>query len=303
MVRIPFFGDDDDEPETHEEVDGVTVTSNRDIEVNTASVDEIESGTADLGGLTVHAISVGDDGGESAGGGSSSRTAPADTPSAPPSEPESTSGPASEPEIPSGPSTPTVSPDDATTTHTRGTFVLPDDRDFMQKLEARGLNGHERIVETVYVLAGPSYTRPTDLIRLDNEEYYGSATRSSVSFNPYAMADKVAALYPDGEAPKVLARFHTHPNGTIRPSDQDQQSAPKVRSAFENAFGTDDFEFFHGIHALEEHGSSPDPDERQTPAVRSDSIQWSGERFRHKLAVYGEQFEPPRKDVAVAREG
>lgn len=299
MVRIPFFGDDDDEPETHKEVDGVTVTSNRDIEVNTASVDEIESGSADLGGLTVHAISLADDG-ESAGGSSTTRTSPADTPSDPSpgtERPSGPSGPASEP------STPTVSPDDATSTHTRGTFVLPDDRDFMQKLEARGLNGHERIVETVYVLAGPSYTRPTDLIRLDNEEYYGSATRSSVSFNPYAMADKVAALYPDGEAPKLLARFHTHPNGTIRPSDQDKQSAPKVRSAFENAFGTDDFEFFHGIHGLEEHGGSPGPSERQSPAVRSNSLQWSGERFRHKLAVYGEQFEPPRKDVAVAREG
>ena len=276
MVRIPFFGGDDDEPETHEEVDGVTVTSNRDIDVNTASVDEIEAGTADLGGLTVHAISMGD--GDASGGSSTSRTSATDTPS----------GPASGTE---------------TTSYSRGTFVLPADRDFMQKLEARGLNGHQRIVETVYVLAGPSYTRPTDLIRLDNEKYYGSATRSSVSFNPYAMADKVAALYPDGEAPKLIARFHTHPRGTLKPSGQDKQSAPKVRSAFENAFGTDDFEFFHGLHGLEEHGGNPGPDERQSPSVRSNSLQWSGERFRHKLAVYGERFEPPRKDVALAQEG
>jgi len=300
MVRLPFFGDDDDEPETHEEVDGVTVTSNRDIEVNTASVDEIEAGTADLGGLTVHAISLGDD--DTTDARSTARTSTTDTPSTPTSEPAGASGPVSEPERASGPSTPTVSPDDGATSYTRGTFVLPDDRDFMQKLEARGLNGHERIVETVYVLAGPSYTRPTDLIRLDNEEFYGSATRSSVSFNPYAMADKVAALYPDGEAPKLLARFHTHPAGTLTPSGQDKQSAPTVRSAFENAFGTDDFEFFHGIHGLEEHGRNPDPDERQTPTVRSDSLQWVGERFQHKLAVYGERFEPPRKNVAVARE-
>ena len=292
MVRIPFFGGDDDEPETHEEVDGVTVTSNRDIDVNTASVDEIEAGTADLGGLTVHAISMGD--GDASGGSSTSRTSATDTPS----------GPASGTETPSQPSsTPTVSPDDAGTSYSRGTFVLPADRDFMQKLEARGLNGHQRIVETVYVLAGPSYTRPTDLIRLDNEKYYGSATRSSVSFNPYAMADKVAALYPDGEAPKLIARFHTHPRGTLKPSGQDKQSAPKVRSAFENAFGTDDFEFFHGLHGLEEHGGNPGPDERQSPSVRSNSLQWSGERFRHKLAVYGERFEPPRKDVALAQEG
>jgi len=293
MVRIPFFGDDDDEPETEKEIDGVTVRSNRDVTVETASVDEIEAGTADLSGLTVHAISLDDE--DDAAGGTTSSRASATNPS---------SGPSSGTETPSQPaSSPAVSPDATTTSYSRGTFVLPDDRDFMQKLEARGLNGHRRTVETVYVLAGPSYTRPTDLIRLDNEEYYGSASRSSVQFNPYAMADKVAALYPDGEAPKVIARFHTHPSGTLRPSGQDKESAPKVRSAFENAFQTDDFEFFHGIHALEEHGSSPDPDERQTPAVRSDSIQWSGERFRHKLAVYGEQFEPPRKDVAVAREG
>jgi hypothetical protein len=288
MVRIPFFGGDDDEPKTKEEVDGVTVTSNRNIEVNTASVDDIQSGDADLGGLNVHAISIGGDEG-SPSETEVSRTSSTDTPSTPDTEPVT-------------PSSASVTPDDSTTSYSRGTFVLPNDRDFMQKLEARGINGHQRIVETVYVLTGPTYTHPTDLIRLDNEEYYGSATRSSVSFNPYAMADKVANLYPDGEAPKLIARFHTHPSGTVKPSDQDKQSAKKVRSTFENAFGTDDFEFFHGIHGIEKHGSNPNPNERQAPTVQSDTLQWSGEQFHHKLAVYGRQFQPPRKNVAIAQE-
>jgi len=288
MVRIPFFGGDDDEPKTKEEVDGVTVTSNRNIEVNTASIDEVQSGDADLGGLNVHTISIGGDEDPSSDT-EVSRASATGTPSGADTDPVA-------------PSTPSVTPDDSTASYSRGTFVLPNDRDFIQKVEARGGNGHQSIVETVYVLTGPTYTRPTDLIRLDNEEYYGSATRSSVSFNPYAMADKVANLYPDGEAPKLIARFHTHPGGTVRPSSQDKQSAKKVRSAFEHAFDTDDFEFFHGIHGIEEHGRNPGPDERQTPTVQSDTLQWAGERFHHKLAVYGRQFQPPRKSVAVAQE-
>jgi hypothetical protein len=111
------------------------------------------------------------------------------------------------------------------------------------------------------------------------------------------MAQKVASLSPDGDAPKLIARFHTHPGGTLRPSPADRRSSKNIRTAFENAFGTDYFEFFHGIHGLEEHGRSPSLEERQAPSA-SGYIHWLGERYRHKLAVYGTGFEE-QKDVAI----
>lgn len=291
MVKIPFFGSDDDEPTIDEEIGDVRITSNRDIEVNTATVDELASDSgSSLGGLNVHVVSIDtDDSTASSGtrdrGGSTTGSTGSVSPGS------ATSSPAQ-------PSAPKTSPTPGDTSYSRGTFALPDERDFMQKLEARGKNGHGSIVETVYVLTGPSYARPTDLVCLDSEKYYGSATRRSVSFYPRKMARKVANLYPEGSAPKLIARFHTHPGGSVTPSSADKNSAPAVREAFVDAFGTDNFEFFHGIHALEEHGRHPGPDERQRPRAHPGQVSWVGERYRHKLALFGRKFQTP-KTVAI----
>lgn len=198
---------------------------------------------------------------------------------------------------PTSPPTPDVDPGDSSTAHDRGTFAFPTGRDFLQKLEARGLNGAHQRVETVYILAGPTYTTPTDLFRVDNPEYYASATRRSVTSYGRKMARKVAALYPDGEAPKLLARFHTHPGGSTRPSDTDRDSAEQIASQFSDALGTSDFEFFQGIHAYKDHNGNPGPSERHDPVVRSNSVSWRGEQYRHELALYGPAFRNPRRVV------
>lgn len=280
MKWLPFFGSSEDD--TVERIDAsdsdVTVVSNtgkKNVEVVGA---EDTSTRSTSSGFAVHTISMGEDAGATTSNPASSRGTATSSP-------------------PSSPASPSVEPDPASDTHPRGTFVLPENQHFLQKLEARGKNGHGSIVETVYVLTGASYTQPTDLIRLDNDDYYGSATKTSVSFNPRSMAEKVASLYPDGETPQLIARFHTHPGGTLRPSDADRSSANNVRTAFENAFGTDEFEFFHGIHGLEEHNRSPPPDERQAPSA-SGHVHWLGERYRHKIAVFGTGFKH-KKDVAI----
>lgn len=197
---------------------------------------------------------------------------------------------------PAGPTTPDVDSGEGSP-HDRGTFVFPPQRDFLQKLEARGLNGAHQRVETVYMLAGPTYTTPTDLFRLDNPDYYASATRRSVTTHGQKMARKVASLYPDGQVPKLLARFHTHPGGSTRPSDTDKGSAQDIVDQFVDAFGSSDFDFFQGIHAYKDHDGSPGPSERHEPVARSNSVSWRGEQYRHELALFGPEFRNPRRAV------
>jgi hypothetical protein len=199
------------------------------------------------------------------------------------------------------PETPTVTPDEPTAdtrkevpSYDRGTFAFPNNRDFMQKVEARGLNGAHNRVETVYVLAGNNYTTPTDLFRLDNPSYYASATRRSVTSYGRKMAQKVASLYPDGKSPKLIARFHTHPGGSTRPSDADRDSAEDIRDHFTEAFKTTDFEFFQGIHAYKDHDRNPKPPERHSPTSQSNGVTWHGEQYRHELALFGPKFRNPR---------
>jgi proteasome lid subunit RPN8/RPN11 len=199
--------------------------------------------------------------------------------------------------VPSPSPSPSPSPEFDSVSHSRGTFVFPPARDFMQKLEARGLNGAHQRVETVYVLAGPSYARPTDLFRLDNPAYYASATPRSVTTYGRQMAQKVARLYPDGQSPQLLARVHTHPNGSTRPSDTDKQSASEIASQFEAAFGTTDFEFFQGIHAYTDHSQNPGPSQRHDPTARSNTVSWQGEQYRHTLALFGPEFQNLRQVV------
>jgi len=197
---------------------------------------------------------------------------------------------------------PKVSPRDSPVgTYSRGTFAFPDSKPFMQALETRGKNGAHERVETVYVLTGQSPTTPTELFGLDKPEYYKSATRSSVTTLEGKVARRVAASYPDGETPNVIARFHTHPGGTTTPSDVDRKSAESVKSCYEDAFGTDDFEFFHGIHAYVEQSGVPSVSERHDPSAVSGGISWRGEQYRHELALFGPRFRD-RRDVVIADE-
>lgn len=279
MSRFPFFGSDDDDDGV-EKINAADIENRSDVEV--IDLNDLDEGTKKVGGLRIHTISVEDD--------------TATPPATEPADPGGRSSPAVDPDPETGPA---VDPDPDTGPASRGTFAFPNDRDFMQKLEARAVNGDGRFTETVYVLTGPSHSKPVDLFRLDNSGYYGSSTRTSVSFKPRKMARKVAACFPDGQQPGLIARFHTHPPGsTPDPSGQDKQSAQSVRRAFEKAFGTDSFEFFHGIHALDEHGLNPTADERQNPSTRGQELRWVGERYRHKLAVYGNGFNR-QKDITI----
>lgn len=302
MPRIPFFGGDDDDTEKDideleytEEVGDLTIASNSDITVHRPLEDDGDDGGWLSGGPRVHTVSLSD---SETGSDSGSATTPVSPGSSvDPDEFGDTdiSSPAPEPVG--------ETPSPTTEEFPAGTFVLPRDKHFLQKLEARGRNGHGEFVETVYVLTGPTPTQPTDLVRLESPELYGTATRTSVEFSPKQMAREVAKLYPDEQSPGVIARFHTHPpHGSVTPSSEDRQSAPSVRRAFVDAFGTDDFEFFHGIHQLEPHDTTTSPDSRQSPRVEQQRVQlggtevnqeyitWLGEQYQHRLAVFGRGF-------------
>lgn len=177
------------------------------------------------------------------------------------------------------------------------TLGFPDDPDFMQKLESRGVNGAMDTVETVYILTGTKGGVPTDLFRVDHPEYFSSADATSVTSFTGKIAQKIAALYPDGETPGLVVRVHTHPNGTTTPSSEDRDGAASTRDPFEREFGTSDFRFFQAIHGLSEHNRNPPPAERQQPKARSNTVSWDGERYHHDFAVFDKTFNPLRVEV------
>lgn len=183
-----------------------------------------------------------------------------------------------------------------------GTFVVPRNKHFLQKLEARARDGQANLVETAYALTGETYTHPTDLIPLDNREFYLISTRTQTGLNVGAMANEVARSYSGASSPNVIAKFHTHPGGIPKPSPADQSNARQIYQAFVNSFATDDFEFFHGIHSLREHGRSPRPAERQQPSVDRGRLVWDDEQFRHSISVYGPDFQT-QKSIIIESDG
>lgn len=183
-----------------------------------------------------------------------------------------------------------------------GTFVVPNNKHYLQKLEARARDGQASLVETVYALTGQSYTHPTDLIPLDDERFYSISTRRSTSYDLREMVAAVVRSYSGSTPPKVIAKFHTHPSGIPSPSEADQSGARRIYEEFVTAFDTDDFEFFHGIHGLTRHGHSVAPSQRHQPRITNDQLVWDDETFRHRIAVYGPDFET-QKPIRLAEEG
>ncbi|MFB6251480.1 MAG: hypothetical protein ABEI27_07310 [Halobellus sp.] len=186
-------------------------------------------------------------------------------------------------------------------THSRGTFVVPQNKHYLQKLEARARDGQASLVETVYVLTGQTYTHPTDLIPLDEDKFYLMSTRKMTSYDTQAMVDAVVRAYSGSTVPKVIAKFHNHPSGVPSPSDADRSGARRIYQKFASAFDTDDFEFFHGIHGLTRHGHSVPLSQRHHPRITKDQLVWDDATFRHRIAVYGPDFRT-LKPIRLAEE-
>lgn len=97
------------------------------------------------------------------------------------------------------PPTATRNPAGTTGDYDRGTLVVDsEDTDLIQKMEIRGNNGVTEVahdVETKYLLTGPNYTTPTDIIQLDNPALYSEVTESSIRYNVTKIADYVAQLH------------------------------------------------------------------------------------------------------------
>jgi proteasome lid subunit RPN8/RPN11 len=206
-------------------------------------------------------------------------------------------------DVGTAPRTPSVSPETArpggdspvSTDFPRGTFVLPYSVPFLQNLETRAQNGAHEVVETVYVLAGPTYTTPNVMFQLDDPELYESATPSSVTSMTRAMARRVAAAYDGLPAPKMIARVHTHPNGSTTPSDVDRTGNDRLVEIYRDELGTEDVEFFQGIHAFDRHRERQrDLDDRYEPRASVNGVSWHGSRFQHTLKLFDPHFRQNR---------
>ena len=175
----------------------------------------------------------------------------------------------------------------------RGTFVFPAaDRDFLQLLELRANNGATELVETVYVLTGSTYYVPEQLFAFDDPGLYYEATPYLVDADREAIAADLARLCRIGlaPAPKLIMEVHTHPSGSTIPSDRDRRYGPENRPVYDRYFT--DFEFFYGIHGLQDR-DRPDPACIRCPEQTDyNEIGWQGENMEHRLGVYDYAFDP-----------
>ncbi len=203
-----------------------------------------------------------------------------------------------EPETPvdEEPPTATTSP---TSGYARGKFVLnAADTDLIQKMEIRGNNGVTEVdhdVETKYLLTGPTYTTPTNIIQLDNPDLYSEVTESSIRYNVTKIADYVAQLHEQASGPNLIVSVHTHPSGQTYPSLTDRTNPAALKRELQRHF--DDFEFMNGIHGLQNR-SVPDSTTLREVQEGEGNFWWYGENRRHEVAIYDETFRP-RTEVIV----
>ena len=175
----------------------------------------------------------------------------------------------------------------------RGSFVFDTaDTDLLQKMEIRGNNGVTEVphdVETKYLLTGPTYTRPTDLIQLDNPDLYSQVTETSIRYNVTRIANYVAKLHDEGHPPKLIVSVHTHPSGQTMPSTVDRTDPTALKKELNKHF--DDFEFLQGIHGLQDR-SIPDSTALREVQAGEGHFWWYGENRRHEVAIYDGNFRP-----------
>jgi len=138
------------------------------------------------------------------------------------------------------------------------------------------------------------------MFQLDNTDYYTEATKTSLQSLTGKMAADVANAYQDRDPPKMLAWIHTHPNGGTTPSSKDRNGADTVRETFSRALGTNDFEFFNGIHAFDASWEQESTIEDQyNVTTDSNSASWIGTRFKHTLSMWDPTFTSPRQVEVV----
>lgn len=189
---------------------------------------------------------------------------------------------------------PTTSPDPSSSgAYSRGSFIFnTDDTDLLQKMEIRGNNGVTEVshdVETKYLLTGPTFMKPTDIIQLDNPELYSEVTETSICYNATKIADYVAKLHEAGHPPKLIVSVHTHPSGETYPSTEDRTDPTALKQELNRHF--DDFEFMQGIHGLQER-SVPDSTTLREAQGSEGHFWWYGENRRHEVAIFDEHFRP-----------
>jgi len=189
---------------------------------------------------------------------------------------------------------PTTSPSSpSSSAHSRGSFIFnTDDKDLIQKMEIRGNNGVTEVshdVETKYLLTGPTFMKPTNIIQLDNPELYSEVTETSIRYNVTKIADYVAKLHESGRPPKLIVSIHTHPSGETYPSTEDKKDPTALKQELNRHF--DDFEFMQGIHGLQER-SVPDSTTLREAQGGEGHFWWYGENRRHEVAIFDEHFRP-----------
>lgn len=159
------------------------------------------------------------------------------------------------------------------------------DTRFMQSLEVRGVNGHQKPVETVYALIVDEGYAPR-LVALHDPEMYIEATSRKIRYYIDPMAEEVARQCTG--VPDAVIKFHTHPNGSTTPSSRDQQGTESTKTTFEDTIGSTDFEFMQGIHAYK--NAKVSQKQLRRPTAAGNSVSWNGEMFRHELAFFDAHF-------------
>lgn len=159
--------------------------------------------------------------------------------------------------------------------------------DFMETRSESQFRPESKDVETVYALSGTESDTIDTSHKLSSEQVVSKSSPQKVNYRTKQMIEHISQKRE--EKPKLIVKFHTHPRGTSKPSNDDLKAWKKVHEVIKEEWpGTT---VLFGIHAFSREYNKPK--NRKEPEVSGKTlVEWRSLTRDHSVKVYDKDGNP-----------